>query len=149
MALFLLFSVFQAVGQSSSYSSAIKIELNQVRMSPYNYGSFIGVDLSEYTPVRPLILDVVLERKAQAFAEKLLRNGDLYHSKMRYNESVLWNYNPFNAIDQFISEEYAMKPGQLGHREHMLNSTDTYVGIGVVGGNVGQYYRYYVVILTK
>jgi len=122
-------------------------EINCARQNPANYGVENGVTL-ENVDLIPWFIDNDLEAKAQEYAEYLADEGDLIHSDMPYRESILWNYDYKNSINQFITERGAPK-GILSHREHLLNDNDKYVGVGIDEAIRSGHKVYYVVILSK
>lgn len=125
-------------------------ELNYARQYPSKYGDDIGVNLDMFDSSGILTEDKLLSLFAQDYAEKLLKIGGSLemssHSKMEYYESILWCYDPCVGVKQFIID--AGVP-DLGHRKHMLASSERSVGIGIAKGWVGGYYRSYIVILTE
>lgn len=122
------------------------LELNSVRSNPLYYGTSMGLDLGYIEPLPTLHWDNHLASRAQVYSQVLYDNVELTHSTMPYYESILWNYDVYNSISQFIIDDGVP---DLGHRRHLLNRFETKIGIGVTYGRVGAWDRVYVVILTK
>lgn len=115
--------------------------LNQARKDPQTLGKRLELDLARYSPMQALSSDIELTRYAQWYSEQLLEQAPLFeHSNLDLEESILWNYDVCVGIDQFIKSST--------HRRHMLDNSNTKVGIGVTKGWVGEWYRTYVVVLT-
>lgn len=122
-------------------------ELNFARQEPQTYSKSIGIDLSGFAPAKALVVSDTLMHYAQWYAEWLMANPDKFaHSNFPYAESILWNYDVCESIDQFIIDKNVP---DLGHRKHLLSQNEGKVGIGISKGWVGYWYRTYVVILTE
>lgn len=142
----LVFSASIAVSQDyHAEKMNLLYELNIARSDPQFYGLSVGVDLSDYQASGELQWDNNLAKEAQRFSKELFDNKTLFHSTMPFRESILWNYEACNAIRQFIID--AGVP-DLGHRKHLLDGSETKIGIGITKGWVGHWNRVYVVILT-
>lgn len=122
-------------------------ELNEARANPVVYGKSIDVDLSLFKPMEALSLVEDLSLNAKWYSQRLFDMAPVFeHSHFLFKESILWNYDVCSSVSQFIIDEGVP---DLGHRKHMLNRTQTKVGIGVTSGFIGGWHRTYVVILTK
>lgn len=79
-----------------------------------------------------LVTDGTLQAKAQAWAEKLARDGYLHHSVLTDGAPSCWrglaeNVGYGGSIQQ-IQDAYMRSPG---HRKNILNGSYTKVGVGV------------------
>jgi hypothetical protein len=122
-------------------------ELNDARSNPIAYGDGLDIDLSMHSSSKQLTTDRKLQWYAQWYANELLENSERFeHSAMEFPESILWNYDVCTSIEQFIIDKDVPS---LGHRKHLLNPDYGFLGIGIAKGWVGEWYRTYVVILTR
>jgi uncharacterized protein YkwD len=82
--------------------------------------------------LRTLRVHGQLQRKAQAWAEKLARENRLYHSRLTDGVSARWcslgeNVGYGRSI-HLVEKAYMKSPG---HRANILNGKFTYAGVGV------------------
>ncbi len=135
-------------------------EINLARSNPKHYSLIKNLQserLDTLESKEPFILDKYLSLKAQQYSNKLgntINNNKgktytIYHSDLKYNESICVTDFIHNGITQLIKD---LNIVNKGHRMHLLSvdNNDTKIGIGIyqfTNPNMSNYYL--IVIVTE
>lgn len=110
-------------------------EINFARKHPIKYSKQINIALRPVFWKRKFTSSSKLDSLAQSYAELMMKTSKYRHSRMRYNESILYmritNNVAENIVETFIID---LNVQSLGHRKHLLshNNADIKIGVGII-----------------